>query len=127
MGKPALVVTGIEAGYTKGLPILSDVSVTAMRGAVTVIIGPNGAGKSTLIKAIAGLVRVSQGDVRLDRRDITGPIAVPATGSAWPWQTVTKKGIVLSAGTQVLRLVMDKNSDNGWVANFDSIHIAAED
>lgn len=73
MADEGLVVEGIEAAYTKGMPILSDVSMRAQEGSVTAIIGPNGAGKSTLIKAIAGLVRVSNGTVMLRGRDITNP------------------------------------------------------
>jgi len=73
MREAALTATGIVAGYVKGLPILTDVSMTARRGAVTVLIGPNGAGKSTLIKAIAGLVTVTRGKVELGDRDITNP------------------------------------------------------
>ena len=59
----ALRAEGVVAGYVPGLPILRDVSVTVRRGSMTVIIGPNGAGKSTLIKAIAGLVTVSDGRI----------------------------------------------------------------
>ncbi len=61
------------AGYVPELPILQDVSLAAERGKVTVVIGPNGAGKSTLIKAIAGLVPVSAGQVHLSGQDITNP------------------------------------------------------
>ncbi len=39
------------------------------------MLGPNGAGKSTLVKAIAGLVPIHSGAVRLGDRDVT---AVPA-------------------------------------------------
>jgi ABC-type branched-subunit amino acid transport system ATPase component len=69
----ALVARNIVAGYVPDLPILNSVSLTAETAKVTVIIGPNGAGKSTLIKAIAGLVPVSDGRVHLNGRDITNP------------------------------------------------------
>ncbi len=42
--------------------------------------------------------------------DVTGPIAVPATGSAWDYQTVTRS-VTLSAGRQVMRLVVDDAVD----------------
>ena len=71
MPEVALDVVNITAGYVPDLPILRDVSMRAEPGSVTVIIGPNGAGKSTLIKAIAGIVPVSAGQVRLAGRDIT--------------------------------------------------------
>ena len=69
----ALQVRNITAGYVPELAILRGVNLDARRGQVTVIIGPNGAGKSTLIKAVAGLVPVSAGNVLLDTRDITNP------------------------------------------------------
>lgn len=69
---PILTVSGLTAGYVPDLPILRDVSLAVDRGRVTVIIGPNGAGKSTLIKAIAGLVPVSGGEITLGGVPITG-------------------------------------------------------
>ncbi|MEM6384376.1 MAG: ABC transporter ATP-binding protein [Pseudomonadota bacterium] len=67
-----LRVDGIEAGYVRDLPILTDVDLAAEAGKLTTIIGPNGAGKSTLIKAIAGLVPISAGRVMLDDTEVTG-------------------------------------------------------
>lgn len=66
-----LEVQGLQAGYARDLPILRQVNLSLARGSLTTIIGPNGAGKSTLIKAIAGLVPVSSGTVRLNGQDIT--------------------------------------------------------
>jgi ABC-type multidrug transport system ATPase subunit len=48
----------------EGFPILDEVSVTFPRGRSTIVMGPSGSGKSTLIKAAAGIVPVSSGDVR---------------------------------------------------------------
>ncbi len=88
----------VIAGYVSDLPILHGVSIHADAGEVVSIIGPNGAGKSTLVKAIAGLVRVSAGRVRLGGRDITGVAAhrlaaegvgyVPQTGNVFATLTV---------------------------------------
>jgi len=74
MSEPGAVlsVDRLVAGYVKGLPILNQVSLHLIERSIAVIIGPNGAGKSTLIKAIAGLVPVSDGAIRLNGRDITG-------------------------------------------------------
>lgn len=71
MRDPVLEANGITAGYVPELPILRDVSLTARAGQITLIIGPNGAGKSTLIKAIAGLIRISSGQITFENNDIT--------------------------------------------------------
>jgi len=93
-----LQAQNVIAGYAFDLPILQGVSIHVDAGEVVSIIGPNGSGKSTLVKAIAGLVRVSAGNVRLDGRDITGVAAhklaaggvgyVPQAGNVFATLTV---------------------------------------
>jgi branched-chain amino acid transport system ATP-binding protein len=61
---------GIYAGYG-GVDILSGVSVRIEPGEIVSIVGPNGAGKSTVMKAVFGLIRVRQGRVLFQDRDIT--------------------------------------------------------
>jgi hypothetical protein len=50
--------------------------------------------------------------------DKTGAISVPNTGGADTWQNVTRT-VSLSAGLQVMRVVMDSNGSAGWVTNLD--------
>lgn len=45
-----------------------DMDLTIEEGEVVALLGPNGAGKTTLLRAIAGLVPISSGHVRLDGR-----------------------------------------------------------
>jgi ABC-type sulfate/molybdate transport systems ATPase subunit len=47
-----------------------DVSVDAAAGEIVSIMGPSGAGKSTLLEALAGLVRLDDGFVRLDADEV---------------------------------------------------------
>lgn len=75
MSEAVLQVNNLVAGYEPGVPIVRGASITVNRGEIVVVLGPNGAGKSSFIKAIAGLVPVSGGQVLLEGRDIT---AVPA-------------------------------------------------
>ncbi|WP_375257878.1 ABC transporter ATP-binding protein [Citreimonas sp.] len=85
MAEPILSCGAVTAGYVRDLPILHGVDLVAHRATVTTIIGPNGAGKSTLIKAIAGLVPVSAGTIRLDGAEITNirPDRMSAAGVAY--------------------------------------------
>ncbi|WP_116083461.1 ABC transporter ATP-binding protein [Tropicimonas sp. IMCC34011] len=81
MSDALLTVSGVVAGYRRDLPILHGISLEVHRGELVTIVGPNGAGKSTLIKAIAGLVPISEGRVELDGTDITS-LATHKMGSA---------------------------------------------
>jgi branched-chain amino acid transport system ATP-binding protein len=71
MTAPALLITGLEAGYESGLSIIRDASLSVETGEIMAILGPNGAGKSTLVKAVAGLVPITKGSIKLFGRDIT--------------------------------------------------------
>ncbi|HET8728927.1 MAG TPA: ABC transporter ATP-binding protein [Alphaproteobacteria bacterium] len=64
-------IQDVVAGYRPGLPIVHGVSLGVGEAELVTIIGPNGAGKSTLIKAIAGLIPITEGNVRLAGRNIT--------------------------------------------------------
>jgi branched-chain amino acid transport system ATP-binding protein len=76
--KDAAQLLGVEnvvAGYEPEAPIVRGVSLVLNPGEIVAVLGANGAGKSTLIKAIAGVVTLTSGRVRLLGRDIT---ALPA-------------------------------------------------
>jgi branched-chain amino acid transport system ATP-binding protein len=66
-----LKVDSISAGYGK-LQILSDVSLEAAPGELTIVVGPNGSGKSTLLKSIAGLTNIYKGTVTFDGKTLSG-------------------------------------------------------
>jgi len=64
----------VVAGYGDFM-ILNNLSFRARRGQITLLLGPNGAGKSTVLKTLFGLLRVRQGRIRLDGKEITGASA----------------------------------------------------
>jgi len=71
MSEALLEASGLVAGYDVGVPIVNGASLRVEPGEIVAILGPNGAGKSTLIKAIAGLVPIAAGSIRLRGRDIS--------------------------------------------------------
>lgn len=95
-----LSVRALVAGYEPGLAIVKGASVHADAGEIVVLLGPNGAGKSSLIKAIAGIVPISGGQVWLEGEDITavpahqkirrGLAFVPQTENIFPLMTVAE-------------------------------------
>ena len=54
----------------EALRLLNDVCLEAERGSLVGLIGPNGAGKTTLLRAISGILRATEGTVRLDGADM---------------------------------------------------------
>jgi ABC-type cobalamin/Fe3+-siderophores transport system ATPase subunit len=70
-GAPAHTLTLHHIHYLAGEhQILKDLSLHVTSGELVAIVGRNGAGKSTLLHVTAGLLPVSQGDVRLDGRPL---------------------------------------------------------
>lgn len=70
-----LELSCLTAGYERDLPIVKSVDLAFADGSFTTILGPNGAGKSTLVKAVAGVVPIFDGAVRLRGRDVAGMAA----------------------------------------------------
>jgi ABC-type branched-subunit amino acid transport system ATPase component len=66
-----LEVENLTAGYSR-LPVITDLSIRAEKGAVTALVGPNGSGKSTALKAICGLLRPMAGRVSLAGQNLVG-------------------------------------------------------
>jgi branched-chain amino acid transport system ATP-binding protein len=79
-------------GVTKrfgGLTALSGVSFRIAPGEIVGLIGPNGAGKTTLFNVISGLIRPSEGQVRLAGAAITRlpPYRIARLGVGRTFQT----------------------------------------
>ena len=65
-----LDATDLHGGYG-GMNILNGIDMSIGSDEIGVIIGANGAGKSTALKAIFGLLNVTEGSVLLNGKDIT--------------------------------------------------------
>jgi hypothetical protein len=72
---------------------------------------------------VAGVVDGGVFHIEFNGINKTGPIAVPNTGGWQTWATVTVSNIVLEAGQQMMRLVLDSAGPD-YVANFNWISAA---
>ena len=53
-----------------GIPVIQGISLDVCRGEATCVVGANGAGKSTILKAIMGALRVFEGQILFNSREI---------------------------------------------------------
>jgi energy-coupling factor transporter ATP-binding protein EcfA2 len=68
---PLIELSGVGHHYPDGRRALADVTLTIGRGEFVAIVGPNGSGKTTLAKHLNGLLRPTEGQVRLGGKDVT--------------------------------------------------------
>lgn len=97
MSDPVLIGDAMTGGYGAA-DILHECTIAVEKGQIAVIVGPNGAGKSTAMKAVFGMLKLREGQVRLNGRDITkltpqarvaeGMAFVPQSSNIFPSLTV---------------------------------------
>ncbi len=94
---PSLEVEHVSLGYPgrrRGEQVLAcrDLNMTVHQGEFVMLVGPSGCGKSTFLEALAGLVHVGAGEIRVDGRPIDGPAKdrslVFQSPSLFPWRDV---------------------------------------
>ncbi len=105
---------GYKIGWTKGSEWLE----------YTVNVGV--AGTYTIAARIASAGNGGTFHIEMNGVNVTGPITVPNTGSWESFQTVSKTGVTLNAGQQVLRFSMDADGPTGWFGDFNSLSITSE-
>lgn len=88
MADPFLIGEAMTGGYG-GADILHACTIAVEKGEIAVIVGPNGAGKSTAMKAVFGMLKLREGQVRLGGQDISSlsPQARVARGMGFVPQT----------------------------------------
>lgn len=64
-GAPVLELVGATR-RVQGRDLVSEVSLSLRKGEMLGVIGPNGSGKSTLLNMMAGLLRPTSGEIRLE-------------------------------------------------------------
>ena len=66
----ALSIKGLSKEYTRGKPVLRDISLDFAGCGFTAIIGPSGTGKSTLIRCVNRLVEPTAGAILFQGQDL---------------------------------------------------------
>ncbi len=67
---PVLSLEHVNAGWTKGEPIITDLSLRLEKGEKVALVGPSGVGKSTVSAIIQGLLKPTSGKISVNARDI---------------------------------------------------------
>ncbi len=68
--EPAIRFRGATVVYPSGVKGLEELDLDIPRGDRLVIVGLSGAGKSTMLRAVNGLVKVTEGDVEVEGRSV---------------------------------------------------------
>jgi sn-glycerol 3-phosphate transport system ATP-binding protein len=63
-----LSFTAVEKVYPNGFKAIHGIDLTVDDGQFVVLVGPSGCGKSTLLRMVAGLERISRGEIRIGER-----------------------------------------------------------
>lgn len=63
-------ISGVSYAYDHARPILRDINMSIPRGKVVAIMGISGSGKTTLLRLIAGVLKPTQGTVRIGERAV---------------------------------------------------------
>ncbi len=90
-----LQISNISKVYTQqniDNTVLSSINVDIQEGEFVSILGPSGCGKSTLLSMVAGLLKPTEGEIRLKESAITKPGKdrgmVFQQAALFPWMTV---------------------------------------
>jgi branched-chain amino acid transport system ATP-binding protein len=114
----SLIGKNLTAGYG-GVDIIKNITLKVKQGEIAVIVGPNGAGKSTAMKALLGMLKLTDGSVSFAEDDISnmlpqdrvnlGIAFVPQTNNVFTGMTV------------------EENLEMGGFIRTDDIHHTIED
>jgi branched-chain amino acid transport system ATP-binding protein len=103
--------------YYGNIHALKGISLSVDKGEVVTLIGANGAGKSTTLRATSGLLRPSNGSIRLEGEDLT---------RFSPHEIVAKGVVQVPEGRRVFgRLTVTENLEMGAFSIPDRRRISA--
>ncbi|MCZ4279538.1 ABC transporter ATP-binding protein [Kiloniella laminariae] len=75
----SISLDNVTLGYSRQ-PVVEGLSLNLQQGKVNILIGPNGCGKSTLLRAMAGLLKPTQGSAVLQGKEL----------HKWPRRTLAR-------------------------------------
>src|SRR5262249_59872595 len=90
--EPAILVAGATKLFLDGArAAFRHLSLTVLPNEVLCVVGPSGCGKTTLLRCMAGLTELSEGELLVHRKRVTGPPDGLAMGfqpfGLLPWRT----------------------------------------
>ncbi len=114
-GTPMLEIEGLHVKYG-GIHALKGISVNVEEMRIVTLLGANGAGKTTTIKAVSGMVPITEGDVRFLGRSLKN---IPA-------HAIQKLGLVhIPEGRKIFaNLTVRENLIMGAYNNSDKSDVA---
>ena len=114
----SLVGNNLTAGYG-GVDIIKNITLEVKQGEIAVIVGPNGAGKSTAMKALLGMLKLTDGSVSFAEDDISNILP----------QDRVNLGIAFVPQTNNVftGMSVEENLEMGGFIRTDDIHHTIED
>ena len=114
----SLFGNNLTAGYG-GVDIIKNITLEVKQGEIAVIVGPNGAGKSTAMKALLGMLKLTDGSVSFAEDDISNMLP----------QDRVNLGIAFVPQTNNVftGMSVEENLEMGGFIRTDDIHHTIED
>jgi len=114
----SLIGNKLTAGYG-GVDIIKSITLEVKQGEIAVIVGPNGAGKSTAMKALLGMLKLTDGSVSFAQNDISNMLP----------QDRVNLGIAFVPQTNNVftGMSVEENLEMGGFIRTDDIHHTIED
>jgi len=111
-----------------GTLALNDVSVRFDGGRIHALIGKNGAGKSTFVKILAGAIRPTSGDIRINGRPVefSSPREALRQGIATVHQELSLVPELTLAENIMLGRLPTRKGTGGMLVDWDATHALAE-
>lgn len=88
--------------------VLKDVDLSIKKGEIVSIVGPSGCGKTTLVNLLAGYMKPTEGEILVNKKNITGPgkdrIVINQENDLFEWMTVYENmKIVNNDETEIIK------------------------